>query len=211
MCNKEMDKVEHWVGGYPIGPKCYLKRFGANLKIANEVVKLNQPSLFGENMSELKNTLKVKRLHKNALLPKYQTAGAACFDLHAATVAGMSEIGSNVYDGHPLTCGTGLSFEVPEGYVMLVFSRSGHGFKNQVRLSNCVGVVDSDYRGEVLVQLVSDANDDDLAHVPMYVEQGDRIAQAMLMPVEQWAIEEVSELSDTERGANGLGSTGVKA
>lgn len=59
MCNKEMDKVAHWVGGYPIGPKCYLRRFGASLKIAHEVVKLDQPSLFGENMSYAEIELKV--------------------------------------------------------------------------------------------------------------------------------------------------------
>jgi dUTP pyrophosphatase len=153
-------------------------------------------------------TLKVKRVHDNAIIPKYQTSGACCFDLHAATVAGMTQIGSNVEQGFPVTCGTGLAFEIPEGYVMLVYSRSGHGFKHQVRLSNCVGVVDSDYVGEVMVQLVSDERESDLGHVPFFVRPGDRIAQAMLIPVDQWAIEEASELKETERGDKGFGSTG---
>ena len=152
-------------------------------------------------------TLKAKRLHENAILPKYQTAGAACMDLHAATVAGMAHIGSNVTQGFPVTCGTGLAFDIPEGHVMLVFSRSGHGFKHQVRLSNCAGVIDADYTGEVMVQLVCDEPDHDMGHVPFFVRPGDRIAQAMILPVDQWAIEEVTELKETERGAGGFGST----
>jgi dUTP pyrophosphatase len=90
---------------------------------------------------------------------------------------------------------------------MLVYSRSGHGFKHQVRLSNCVGVVDSDYVGEVMVQLVSDEVDHDMGRMPMFVKPGDRIAQAMLIPVDQWAIEETTELKETERGDKGFGST----
>ena len=155
-------------------------------------------------------TLKAKRLHENAIIPKYQTAGAACFDLHAATVAGMAHIGSNVTDGFPITCDTGLAFDIPDGHVMLVFSRSGHGFKHGVRLSNCVAVIDSDFTGSVQVQLTSDEVDTDLAHVPFFVRPGDRIAQAMILPVDQWAIEEVIELKETERGAGGFGSTGTQ-
>jgi dUTP pyrophosphatase len=153
--------------------------------------------------------LKFKKMHSNAIAPKYATPGAACFDLHAATVAGMELIGANLHPGHPITCGTGLSFEIPEGFVMLVYSRSGHGFKHQVRLSNAVGVVDSDYRGEVMVQLVSDARDEYLEHIPFFVRPGDRIAQAMIAPIFDVEMEEVDELSATERGTGGLGSTGT--
>jgi dUTP pyrophosphatase len=156
----------------------------------------------------MKPTLKVKKLDHNAILPKYQTTGAACFDLHAATVDGVHHVGSTVSNGYPLTCGTGLAFEVPEGHVMLVFSRSGHGFRNQVRLCNSVGVIDSDYRGELMVQLVCDANEENAP--PMFVNPNDRIAQAMVIPVQQWEIQEAEELTDTERGAKGFGSTGVK-
>jgi dUTP pyrophosphatase len=210
MCDKPLGKVAHWVAGRPIGPACYAKRFGKTLRIDSKVVANNQDDLFtnGDTMSK---TLKVKRVHDNAIIPKYQTAGAACFDLHAATVGGMTQIGSNVEQGFPVTCGTGLAFEIPEGYVMLVYSRSGHGFKHQVRLSNCVGVVDFDYVGEVMVQLVSDERDEDLGHVPFFVRPGDRIAQAMLIPVDQWAIEETSDLKETERGDKGFGSTGTQS
>ena len=86
---------------------------------------------------------------------------------------------------------------------MLVFSRSGHGFKNNVRLANCVGVIDSDYRGEVMVKLVYDGFTSNLL-----VRNGDRIAQAMLVPAQQVTFEVVEELNTTERGTKGFGSTG---
>ena len=210
-CGKTMDKAEGWVAGYPLGPKCFKKAFGTILQgTKSHVVTDEKTADLFTNGEIMGKTLKVKRLHESAIIPKYQTTGAACFDLHAATVDGAELIGTNVHSGYPVTCGTGLSFEVPEGYVMLVYSRSGHGFKHQVRLCNSVGVIDSDYRGEVMVQLVCDAAayEDDLAHIPMFVRPGDRIAQAMLIPVDQWVIEETSELNETERGDKGLGSTG---
>ena len=151
----------------------------------------------------MKPILKVKKLTKSAILPKYQTNGAACFDLHAATVAGMREMGSAVSKGHPLTCGTGLAFEVPEGHVMLVFSRSGHGFKEGLRLCNSTGVIDSDYRGEVMVKLQADHPRPDWPRV------GERVAQAMLVKLPVVELEEVDELTDTKRGQGGFGSTGV--
>jgi dUTP pyrophosphatase len=200
----------YFVACRPIGPVCHKKLFPTAVISQSKAVFNPQTDLF-TNGDTMTKTLKVKRVHDNAILPKYQTAGAACFDLHAATVAGMTQIGSNVEQGFPVTCGTGLSFEVPEGYVMLVYSRSGHGFKHQVRLSNCVGVVDSDYVGEVMVQLVSDEVDHDMGRVPFFVRPGDRIAQAMLIPVDQWAIEETSELKETERGDKGFGSTGTQS
>lgn len=148
--------------------------------------------------------LRVKKLHPDAVLPRYATNGAACFDLHAVT---DSAPGVQVLHGSPLTVRTGLAFEVPAGHVMLVYSRSGHGFKNNVRLANCVGVVDSDYRGEVLVRL---ACDDPLYSLDkaLTIKHGDRIAQAMLVQVPTVDIELAETLSDTERGAGGFGSTG---
>lgn len=143
--------------------------------------------------------LKVKMLHPDAVMPKYATAGAACFDLHAL---GGTEC---VYPGLPKTFRTGLSFEIPENHVMLIFSRSGHGFKNSTRLSNCVGVIDSDYRGEVSVKLSCDSSINDSF---LLVSQGDRIAQAMVIPFQKIEFEEVDELGSTERGTGGFGSTG---
>ena len=100
--------------------------------------------------------IKIKKLHPGAKMPAYATAGAACFDLHAATVAGSQHLGSVVHEGYPITCETGLAFEIPQGNVMLIFGRSGHGFKDNVRLSNAVGVIDADFRGEVKVKLTCD-------------------------------------------------------
>ena len=78
--------------------------------------------------------INVKKLHPDATLPTYGTAGAACFDLSVVTIEGWGL--------SKATYGTGLSFEIPKDHVMLVFSRSGHGFKDDIRLSNCVGVID---------------------------------------------------------------------
>lgn len=138
--------------------------------------------------------INVKKLHPDATLPTYGTTGAACFDLSAATIGGRAFMAA-IY-------GTGLSFEIPKGHVMLVFSRSGHGFKDNIRLSNCVGVIDSDYRGEVKVKLAADGIK------PPRFNQGDRIAQAMILPIQQVSFALVDELSDTDRGVNGFGSTG---
>jgi dUTP pyrophosphatase len=85
---------------------------------------------------------------------------------------------------------------------MLIFSRSGHGFKNDVRLSNCVGVIDSDYRGEVQIKLSNDGGDH------FTINNDDRIAQAMLVKLPWVELIEVDELSETARGTNGFGSTG---
>ncbi|WP_297474494.1 dUTP diphosphatase [Ferrovum sp.] len=139
--------------------------------------------------------VKVKKLHKGAILPVYATAGAACFDLHALENGEVGACSRGV-------ARTGLSFEVPAGHVMLVYSRSGHGFKHGVRLANSVGVIDSDYRGEVSIGLRNDSP------LRFDYKAGDRLAQAMILPVPMVELVEAEELSDTERGAGGFGSTG---
>jgi dUTP pyrophosphatase len=148
--------------------------------------------------------LKVKRLTDTATLPTYATDGSACFDLYADQVRNP-DVFSIVTQSSPAVIDTGLSFEIPAGWCMLIFSRSGHGFKEGIRLANCVGVIDSDYRGEVKVKLTRD----DLGLPLFKVEHGDRIAQAMLVPTYRVGFEEVQELSDTVRGTGGLGSTGA--
>jgi dUTP pyrophosphatase len=139
--------------------------------------------------------LQILKLHPDATVPTYGTSGAACFDLYALEGGAVFARGSEMFR-------TGLAFGIPEGYVMKVYSRSGHGFKHGIRLSNSVGVVDSDYTGEVFVKLQNDSG------YTYEVEPGDRIAQAMLVPVEQVTFDVVEQLQLTERGANGLGSTG---
>ena len=153
--------------------------------------------------------LKIRLKHKGVPLPTYATSGAGCFDIRADTYNKLetsdnehwsTTIGMN----ESITFGTGLFFEVPQGKVLLVFSRSGHGFNSNIRLANCVGVIDSDYRGELKVKLTNDDPDSYFE-----VNKGDRIAQAMLVDSNQVQFEIVEELSLTDRGAGGLGSTGV--
>jgi len=136
--------------------------------------------------------IRVKRLHKDAVIPSYATDGSGAFDLTATTKQGQ------VY-------GTGLAFEIPKGHAMFVYSRSGHGFKDDIRLSNCVGVIDSDYRGEIKVKLAHDGDEYQPAYWPSV---GDRIAQAVIMKVPTAEFEEVDELTDTKRGHGGFGSSG---
>jgi dUTP pyrophosphatase len=146
--------------------------------------------------------LGVKRLTDTAILPAFATAGAACFDLHADLRAdGYNQ----VYFRESEVIRTGLAFDIPEGYALMIYSRSGHGFKNDVRLANCVGVVDSDFTGEVKIKLTIDNEEG------FIVEHGSRVAQAMLIKVPCVQLVEVDELKTTERGANGFGSTGTSA
>lgn len=142
------------------------------------------------------NTINIVKLHPEAVVPEYATPGAACFDL-----VSIDEMAIGAGAAH--TFRTGLAFEVPAGWVMMVYSRSGQGFKHGVRLANCVGVIDSDYRGEVLVRLANDGLR------TLRVCAGDRIAQAMIVPVQQVEFNVVAQLSETERGTGGFGSTGA--
>lgn len=147
--------------------------------------------------------IKVKKLASNAIIPEYQTDGAACFDIHACFANPEADYCIS-HPGTPAVIRTGLAFEIPPGFVMKVYSRSGHGFKNDVRLANAVGVIDSDYRGELMVKLTNDNSDGQ----GFKIRHGDRIAQAMIIPIPRINFIESDELSDTERGNGGFGSTG---
>lgn len=174
-------------------------------------------------MTNGKIELKVKRLHPDAILPEYATDGSACFDLHAVHIGGLTNFEWDVLEkipevlregadrhaelepNEPQIFKTGLAFEVPAGHALLIFSRSGHGFNYDTRLSNCVGVIDSDYRGEVMVKLRNDGG----RILSPRIKSGDRIAQAMLVPIPSVQLVEVDELSETARGDGGFGSTGA--
>lgn len=143
--------------------------------------------------------LKICKTYSDAIVPKYATEGAACFDLHAITERPVEILGPN----ETLVVRTGLAFEVPDGHVLMVFSRSGHGFKHGVRLVNGTGIIDSDYRGEVLIGLHNDR-----PHESFDVRTGDRVAQAMVVPVPRLTFHVVEQLSITERGEGGFGSSG---
>jgi dUTP pyrophosphatase len=150
--------------------------------------------------------LKLRRVHPDAQLPAYGTDGAAAFDF--ACVDGPWNDPSDpglcrLVGGHAYLFATGWEVEIPQGYVLKLFSRSGHGFKHGLRLSNCVGIIDSDYRGQLMVQLQAD-----LRGTVAHVRKGDRIVQGILERVERAAFLEVEQLSDTARGAGGFGSTG---
>ena len=141
--------------------------------------------------------MKWKRLHKEAQAPERQTPGSAGYDL-CACIQDPAVIGPGDTGVFP----TGLALEIPEGHVGLVFCRSGLGVKHGISLPNCVGVIDSDYRGEIMVGLYNSGESE------YTVQPADRIAQLMVVPVVQAQIQMVDELDETQRGAGGFGSTG---
>ena len=131
-------------------------------------------------------------------LPAYATAGAAAMDLCACVDAPV-EVAPRALVSIP----TGIAIALPSAdYVALVFARSGLGIKHGVVPGNCVGVIDSDYRGEIMVGLYNSGESE------YTVQPGDRIAQLMVTPVVQADVELVDKLDETERGAGGFGSTG---
>lgn len=140
--------------------------------------------------------VRVQKLHTDAVLPTYASDGAACFDLRTIEAGEVGAYQANTFR-------TGLAFEIPDGHLMLVFSRSGHGFKHGLRLANAVGIIDSDYRGELMVRIHNDSR------IPFGFEPGDRIAQAMILPIPTVEIVEAAELTETARGTGGFGSTGA--
>jgi len=138
--------------------------------------------------------VKIKKLHNNAVIPQYAKAGDA----------GMDLVATEVIDGYgfSVTYGTGLAMEIPEGYVGLVFPRSSIR-KYDISLTNCVGVIDSGYRGEIQTTFRKEAG------IPSKrYEVGDKIAQMIILPYPAIEFMEVDELSDTERGTGGFGSSG---
>lgn len=148
--------------------------------------------------------IELKKLQADAIVPKHQTAGAAGFDLHAVLPYGHNKLW--IEPGEVLKVGTGVAVSIndPE-WALFLLPRSSLG-KIRVRLANCVGLIDSDYQGELLV-VMENAGEDSFC-----VERGDRIAQGVFMPVRQAEFMVVEEFSvTTERGSKGFGSTGVGA
>lgn len=143
--------------------------------------------------------LKIKKLNEKAILPTYGTEYSAGADLYALLDAPIT-VGS----GETVLVHTGLALEIPVGYVGLIFARSGLATKRGLAPSNKVGVIDSDYRGEIMVSLHNHSG------VPASVEPGERIAQLAIVPFLKAEFEISNELSDTVRGDGGFGSTGKK-
>lgn len=143
------------------------------------------------------STIRVKKLSEKAILPTYGSASAAGADLYACLEAPIT-----IEPGETAWIGTGIALEVPQGCAGLVYARSSLGTKRGLAPANKVGVVDSDYRGEIRVVLLNHGK------VSQTVEHGERIAQFVITPVLTPVYEEVEELSNTQRGAGGFGSTG---
>lgn len=143
--------------------------------------------------------VKVKKLHPDAVLPKYGSAYAAGADLYACEPSNVT-----IQPHATVFIHTGIAIEIPEGLVGLIYARSGLACKRSLAPANKVGVIDSDYRGEIVVALHNHSDE------PQTVEKGERVAQIVLTPYVSADYAEADELSDTVRGVGGFGSTGTK-
>lgn len=143
--------------------------------------------------------VKIKKLDPNATIPTSGSAFAAGYDLYAC-LSGDGEV--TIPAHHTVMVPTGIAVALPGGTFGGVFARSGLASREGLRPANCVGVVDSDYRGEIRVGLHN------LSAEPYTVQPGERIAQMIIMPYFAPEIVEVASLSETDRGAGGFGSTG---
>lgn len=143
------------------------------------------------------NIVRVKKLHPNAKLPAYGSAEAAGADLYACLEETVT-----IQPGEIFWVPTGIALEVPKGCAGLVYARSSMGAKRGLAPANKVGVVDSDYRGEIRVVLLNHSKE------PQILEPGERVAQFVITPVLQPQYVAVEELTDTGRGIGGFGSTG---
>lgn len=162
-------------------------------------------------MEKFAINVKVKRLSETALLPTKAHDSDAAFDLYAdiqetyipfGKTIEESEKGIKLKPGQTVKVSSGVAMEIPEWYWGAVYARSGLATKQGLRPANCVGVIDSHYRGPIIVAVHNDSNNVQIIH------HGDRIAQFMLAPVIETKFEEVSELSDSDRGEGGFGSSG---
>lgn len=141
--------------------------------------------------------VKVKKLTETAKLPTRGSVFSAGFDLYAD-----NNVDITIHPHETIKIGTGLALEIPDGYYGAIFARSGLATKEGLRPANCVGICDSDYRGEYIVAIHNDSNEDRV------IEPKERIAQLIIMQYPHITFEEVDELSDTSRGEGGFGSTG---
>lgn len=139
--------------------------------------------------------IKIKKLDPKAVIPTRGSDAAAGVDLHAPKALVIHPNSNGVVS-------TGLAVEIPDGYFGAIFARSGMATRKGLRPANCVGVIDSDYRGEIKVVL---HNDSDIIRP---VQEGDRVAQLVILPYEPIEFDEVDKLNDTDRGIGGFGSTG---
>lgn len=140
--------------------------------------------------------IRIKQIHKDSILPKYQSNGASGFDLHS--VDDVEILSSQI-----IGIRTGLAFEIPNGFELQIRPRSGLAIKHGISVLNTPGTIDSDYRGEIIVILVNFSKD------IFCVRKGDRVAQAILSRVFFANLISSNELKSSNRGNNGFGSTGI--
>lgn len=148
----------------------------------------------------LRHVINIKKLDPKAKIPERGSKCAAGYDLYA--VLGESRL--TIPPHETVKIHTGIAVEIPDGYFGAIFARSGLATKRGLRPANCVGCIDSDYRGEVIVALHNDAD------TPKSIEDGERVAQLVVMPFVECHFVEVDELDDTDRGEGGFGHTGRK-
>jgi len=141
--------------------------------------------------------LKIKPLHKKAMLPVRITGGSVGFDVSACL-----EDDTVILPGDTMMIGSGFAMALEPGYAAFLYARSGLGIKHGMVPANCVGVIDSDYRGEVIVGLKNTSKE------PFAIRNGDRIAQMVICKCELPELMICDELDDTKRGKGGFGSTG---
>lgn len=145
--------------------------------------------------------VKYKKLNDRAVEPTHGSEYAAGLDLYALIQNGAHA--QRIPAGATVKIGTGIALEIPEGYFGAVFARSGMATNRGLRPANCVGVIDSDYRGEIIVALHNDSEKCETIH------DGDRVAQLVIMPYLDVQLSVVDNLNNTERGSGGFGSTGT--
>lgn len=145
----------------------------------------------------MQTKVKIKKLNTNAKVPTRGSEEAAGYDLYSNSDVEIRPEGT-------IKVNTGIAMEIPKGYFGAIYARSGLATKEGLRPANCVGVIDSDYRGEIIVALHNDSN------IVRVVEKGERIAQIVIMPYLSVEFEEVGNLDETKRGNGGFGSTDKK-
>ena len=150
-------------------------------------------------MIEMNIDMKIKKLNENATVPTYGSACAAGADLYACESSPVT-----IEAGQTVLIHTGIAMAIPQGYVGLIYARSGLATKKGLAPANKVGVIDSDYRGEIMVALHNHGT------VAQTVEHGERIAQIVFTPYSAASFTVCDTLDDTDRGSGGFGSTGTK-
>lgn len=143
--------------------------------------------------------LKIKRISNKVIMPMYKTSGSAGLDLHSY----LYSKNISIKPKESIVISSGIKVEIPEGYFGLLAIRSSVGTKKGLVLKNQIGVIDSDYRGEIKIPIYNQSEETQI------IENGERLAQLMIIPITQVEVLEVEDLEETVRGEQGFGSTGA--